>query len=171
MAKVTACDVPEGSLLAGFGGPEDYRDCFYRDVPGEVSLSEFIERFYRSAAFLPERLVLRVLGTPASSADARAVARGEAERFGAWEMVERRSQSEALLHSKDTNTASWFKVEPVDGRSRPSSSSGCEAQPQAEPIGQTRLYFGSWVGGIDKSGWRSMLRAHVWYSRWLLGGV
>ena len=65
MTKVIACDVPEGSLLAAFGGQrdekaQDYRDCFYRDVPGEVTLGEYIERFYCSAAFRPERLAPRL---------------------------------------------------------------------------------------------------------------
>ncbi|WP_234033139.1 hypothetical protein [Erythrobacter rubeus] len=187
--------MPPGSLLAAFGGPEDYRDCFIRDVPnvdgGEVSLAQFIERFYSSTAFLPERLILKALGTPASRADIRALARGETDRFGAWRVVERRDHNaggevaehgpagsasptgrpqarkgrgnrsaealrktrleEILLESKDTNTASWFAVEPrKDG---------------------TRLYFGSWVGGIDQSGWRGLMHAHVWYSRVLLGGV
>ena len=150
MAKVTACAAPESSLLAEFGGPEDYTDCFYRDVPGEVSLPEFIERFYCSTAFLPEQLILKVLRTPVSSADVRALASGEADRFGAWKVVGPRG-AEVLLESKDTNTASWFCVEPRDRR--------------------TCLYFGSWVGGIDQSGWRSMLGVHVWYSKLLLGGV
>ncbi|EAQ28823.1 hypothetical protein NAP1_14528 [Erythrobacter sp. NAP1] len=162
MSTVTACDVPEGSLLAQFGGPEDYRDCFWRDVAGEVTLAQFIERFYSSTAFLPERLILKALRTPASSADIRALAKGETDRFGAWRLVERREarsssgavgreNAQVLLESKDTNTASWFCVEPREGG--------------------TRLYFGSWVGGIDQSGWRAMLAAHVWYSRVLLGGV
>ena len=141
MATVTARAVPKGSLLAEFGGPEDYRDCFIRDVPGEVSLAEFIERFYCSLAFLPERLVLRLITGRSSSEDASAVARGEADRFGAWKLVER-SGDQALLESKGTNTASWFMV---------------------ESIGEgTRLYFGSWVGNLDQSGWKSMLRPHVW---------
>ena len=205
MHGVNACDVPEGSLLAEFGGPQDYRDCFYRDVPGEVSLPQFIERFYCSAAFRPERAVLRLLGTPAREADARALARGESDRFGAWKLVERRSangsglvaehgptgsaraeaksktqlakghlqgrpqaregrgkRSEALLHSKDTNTASWFAIEPLQ-----SSSSKAIGQTKT----RTRLLFGSWVGNLEQSGWRSLQAAHVWYSKVLLGGV
>ena len=150
MTAVTACTVPEGSLLAAFGGPQDYRDCFCRDVQGAVSLSEFMERFYTSTAFVPERFVLKAIAGPSSRADARAFARGEADRFGAWEMVERRS-SEALALSKGTNTASWFYVDPQGAR--------------------TRLYFGSWVGNLGQSGWRFMEQAHVWYSRVLLGGV
>jgi hypothetical protein len=70
---------------------------------------------------------------------------------------------EILLEAGRTNTASWFAVEPRGSGARPSSSS--------EAVGQTRLFFGSWVGGIEQSGWRVMLRAHVWYSKLLLGGV
>ena len=150
MAKVIARAVPDGSLLAQFGGPADYRDCFSRDVPGEVSLPDFIERFYRSAAFRPERVVLGLIGRGASDADARAVARGEADGIAVWKVVERRD-GEALLESKGTGTASWFAVEPLDGG--------------------TRLLFGSWGGSIGESGWKAMLRPHVWYSRFLLAGV
>ncbi|MEL6707168.1 MAG: hypothetical protein AAFP79_02715 [Pseudomonadota bacterium] len=170
MSAVTQCDVPEGSLLAQYGGPADYRDCFCRDVSGAVTLPDFIERFYGSSAFLPERMILRVIAGPSTRADARAFASGQADRFGAWQLVERtdlssssgvedgpqgqpvgRKNAEALFHSKDTGTASWFKVEPT--------GSG------------TRFLFGSWVGGIGDSGWKALMRAHVWYSRFLLSGV
>ena len=154
MPGVSETRVPEGSLLARYGGPDDYRDCFCREVPHPeghaITLPDFIERFYRSAAFLPERMILSVIAGPSSSADARAFARGETDRFGAWQLVER-NESEALFLSKDTNTASWFCVQPGERT--------------------TRLLFGSWVGGINKSGWRAMLYAHVWYSRVLLGAV
>ena len=62
MTTVTACEVPEGSLLAQYGGPGDYRDCFVREVPGEVSLEAYIERFYSSMAFAPERMILSLVG-------------------------------------------------------------------------------------------------------------
>lgn len=150
MAKVTPCDVPEGSLLAAFGGPDDYRDCFYRDVPGEVTLAEYLERFYCSAAFRPERLALGLIGHGASNADAKALANGEADGIALWRVVERRD-NEVLLEAGRTNTASWFAVETRGS--------------------VTRLLFGSWVGGIKQSGWRVMLSAHVWYSKLLLGGV
>lgn len=156
MSLVTAIAVPPDSLLAGFGGPESYRDCFMREVPGTVTLPEFIERFYGSAPFLPERIVLKLLGRKASRADAARLARGEAKAFGAWKLVERRdaeqgARSEILLESRETGTASWFAVEP--------SENG------------TRLMFGSWVGTIDQSGWRALEALHVLYSRVLLGGV
>ena len=150
VAKVTSCEVPKGSLLAGFGAPGDYRDCFAREVPGDVSLAHYIERFYCSPAFLPERMALRLIAGRASRSDARALARGEASSFAVWEVVER-TGTEILLHSKSTGTASWLAVRPLEGR--------------------TRLLFGSWVGELGNSGWRFVERPHRWYSRWLLGGV
>ena len=150
MTSVRDIPVPQDSLLAQFGKGGDYRDCFVREVPGEISLADFIERFYASRAFLPERLILKALGTPASSKDAGAFARGQADRFGAWQLVERR-EAEMLARSKDTNTASWFAVEPIEDG--------------------TRLLFGSWVGSIGTSGWQALLKPHVWYSRLLLGAV
>ena len=163
MSAVTPCDVPEDSLLARYGGEADYRDAFYRDVEGAVDLSEFIERFYRSGAFLPERMLLHTITRRASSTDARAIARAEADEFGVWRVVERtdlsssseaigRKNAEALFESKDTGTASWFKVEPAIGQT-------------------TRLTFGSWVGNLDQSGWKALQGAHVWYSKALLGAV
>lgn len=163
MSAVTPCDVPEDSLLARYGGEADYRDAFYRDVAGTVDLAYYLHRFYRSSAFLPERLLLHALTRRASSADARALARGELEEFGVWRVVER-TDTEALLESKSTGTASWFKVEPAEGGTPSSSSS--------EALGQTtRLTFGSWVGNLDQSGWKALQGAHVWYSKVLLAAV
>jgi len=160
MRKVREVEVPQDSLLAHFGGPDDYRDAFCREVPGEVSLEQFIERFYCSMAFRPERLVLGLLGRSASNADARALARGEADGIAVWEVVGRR-EAEVLLESPDTGTASWLAVEAV-----PSSSSAAVGKTSA----RTRLLFGSWVGRVGETGWRFMLRPHVWYSRVLLAG-
>jgi hypothetical protein len=160
MAGVTACDVPEGSLLAAFGGPQDYRDSFCREVAGTVTLTEFVERFYCSAAFRPERIVLDLIGRGASSADVRAMARGQADAIAVWKVVERR-EDEILLESKGTGTASWLAVEALQP--------GFEAADAKTP--RTRLLFGSWVGNLEQSGWRVMQRPHQWYSRFLLGGV
>lgn len=150
MDRVTACDVPEGSLLAGFGEPGDYRDCFCREVPGTVSLSAYIERFYCSPAFRPERLVLGLMGRGASNADARALARGETDRIAVWEVIERR-ESEILLLSRGTGTASWLAVEPGGDR--------------------TRMLFGTWVGNPERPVMLALHGLHRLYSRMLLGGA
>jgi len=97
---------------------------------------------------VPEASLLAQFGKQSDYRDC--FARGETDRFGAWEVVERKG-SEILALSKDTNTASWFAIEPLDTG--------------------TRLKFGSWVGSIGESGWKALLRPHVWYSRQLLAGV
>ena len=159
MARVTACDVPENSLLAEYGGPGDYRDCFVREVAGEVSLAGFIERFYSSMAFRPERVVLGLIGRGSSADDIRALARGEGDRLAVWEVVGRRAD-QILLLSKDTNTASWLAVEPSALKQR---SGSAEYNPSSSGAGgrRTRLLFGSWVGGIEESRWKFMLAPHV----------
>lgn len=151
MAKVSPCDVPPGSLLAEFGGPENYRDCFVRTVPTAVSLSALIEAFYTSAAFRPERLVLGLIRRGASNADTAALARGEAESFAAWDMIER-TETEILLRDFQGATANWLSV-----------------QPQGD--GPTRLLFGSWLREPDRRIVRALIPFHVWYSKVLLGGA
>jgi len=171
MAKIENIAVPKGSLLAEFGPPGAYRDCFIREVPGSVKLEQFVERFYCSAAFRPERIVLGLIGKGASNADARAVARGEVESFAAWSVVERREaprsgsggedgpqgqpvaqhRSEILLQDFRGTTASWLAVQP-HGQS-------------------TKLLFGSWVGEPDRGIVKALMPFHRWYSRVLLRGV
>lgn len=150
MSGVTQCDVPAGSFLSFYGGPMDYRDCYCRDLPGEVTLSMFVETFYTSAAFLPERMALKLLTGGASSAHARAMARGITDKFGAWHVVER-DYDEILLEARNTMTASWFGAEPMNGG--------------------TRIYFGSWVGQPERRLVKALMPFHRWYSRWLLRGV
>ncbi|MEO1221334.1 MAG: hypothetical protein AAFY42_08290 [Pseudomonadota bacterium] len=155
MAKVTEIPVPEGSLLAQFGPPpgltaEPYRDCWSRTEPGEVTLEQFIERFYCSRTFRPERMLLGLIGRGGSSEDARRLARGEVQSFAAWNVVERRER-ELLMQDFSGATASWLSVEALEG--------------------STRLMFGSWVGRADSPLVRALMPFHSWYSRVLLGGV
>ncbi len=150
MSRAQAIDVPEDSLLAQFGKAGDYRDCFCRVVPGAVSLEAYVEAFYCSMAFRPERVILGLLGRGASNADARALAHGEVDRIAVWQVVGRQPD-QMLLESKGTGTASWLAVEPREGA--------------------TKLLFGSWVGGLEQSMWRFLALPHQWYSQVLLGGV
>lgn len=196
MVRITACDVPEGSLLAGFGGPEDYRDCFCREMPGTVLLPEYIERFYCSIAFRPERLVLGLMGRGASNRDARALARGETDRIAVWEVVERRYAS-GLVAEHGERPASRKGDRPSAGLQRREDRSSDalrnpntrhEAQQSeeilllsngtdtaswlsVEPLGdRTRLLFGSWVGKPERHVMLALYRLHRLYSRVLLGG-
>lgn len=149
MAKVESIAVPSQSLLAEFGTPGAYRDCFRRVVLHAMSLEQFIERFYSSTAFRPERVLLGLLGKGASSADVRALARGDIDRFAAWNVVARRT-NEILLQDFRGTTASWLCVSATES--------------------STELLFGSWVGQPDRGLVRALMPFHRWYSRVLLGG-
>lgn len=163
MAKIESIAVPPDSLLAGFGPPSAYRDCFRREVPGEVSLEQLIERFYCSTVFRPERIVLGLIGKGASNADAESLARGVTERFAAWTVVKRRDPTrsssgaiaqqggEILLQDFRGTTASWLSVQPRERT--------------------TLLLFGSWVGEPDRGIVKALMPFHRWYSRVLLRGA
>ncbi len=150
MAKIESIDVPSSSLLAQFGVPGAYRDCFACEVPGRVSLEQFVERFYCSASFRPERVLLGLIGRGGDNDDARAVAYGKADSFAAWNVLERRDD-EMLLQDFRGTTASWLAVEPGEQ--------------------STQLRFGSWVGQPDRPVVKALMPFHRWYSRVLLGGV
>lgn len=177
MSAANPCDVPKGSLLAEFGPESAYRDCFYRDqshASGQpTTLEAFVTRFYSSAAFRPERFILGLVGHAGSDADAQALARGEADQFAVWRVVERRGPSpigepgetdaptgaptsaptggELLLQDKTGATASWLSVQPRETH--------------------TRLLFGSWVGRPDKPLVKALMPFHRWYSRRLLASA
>lgn len=149
MAKIESITVPQRSLLADFGPAEAYRDCFRREVPGQISLAQFIERFYCSAAFRPERVLLGLIGKGANDSNARAIASGTADSFAAWKVIERR-EDEILLQDFRGTTASWLSVK-LHGDT-------------------TTLLFGSWVGEPERGIVKALMPFHRWYSRVLLGG-
>ena len=160
MPAIQARPLPPDSLLARHSRPGDHTDCYTIDVPGAVGLEAFVEAFYTSRGFLPERLFLYLLGRGATPADARTLARGETDRFAAWS-VEARATSELLLLDYLGRTRSWLRAEPL-------------------PSGGTRLHFGSGiirregerVGDRAERGlFRLLLPLHARYSRLLLGAA
>lgn len=180
--KVASVTVPSGSLLAQFTPPEldpnaAYRDCFSRIVPGAITMESYIERFYSSAAFRPERWALSLIGKGASNEDAKALARGEADSFAAWNVVEHQraevsdletehkiktqaklySHPQLLMRDFQGRTASWLSVRP------------CVDQETGKVA--TELLFGSWVGVPEGLLFKMLTPIHRWYSRVLLAGV
>lgn len=162
MDKVQQCQVPPDSFLHRYQDDGGFSDCYRVDVPGEVTQGAFVLAFYTSALFRIERTLLRYLASmPATDADAKRLASGEACRFSAW-TVESRSASELLLADATGRTRSWFMVAPfLTGDGAPT----------------TRLYFGSAVvarrvrpGRKPGMGWvfHAMLGFHRTYSRLLL---
>jgi hypothetical protein len=161
--QIQSCALPPLSLLAQRISPGDYADCLTVDVPGAISLSKYVEAFYTSAAFRPERMVLRLIGRGSNDIDVRALADGSADDFAAWD-VEARGADELLLRDFQHRTRSWLMVEelaePVSG-ALPGSPA-------------TRLTFGSGVmhpKGTGSGGgklFRLLLPVHKIYAKLLL---
>jgi hypothetical protein len=146
--------LPAHALLARYEGTGAYTDCHALAVDGRVPMAAYVEAFYTSPAFKPERWLLGVvLGRRANDADAAALAAGHVETFSAWR-VEARAADQIVLATG--RTRSWLMVAPrADG---------------AAP--QTTLFFGSAVlpraqGGL---GWTidALTGFHKLYSRVLL---
>jgi len=158
--RIRARSLPGDSLLARHSREGDHTDCYACEVPGAVSLAGFVEAFYGSRAFVPERLVLYLVGRGANPADARRLAHAETDRFAAWR-VEARTGRELLLRDGLGRTRSWLMAEPLAG-------------------GETRLWFGSGITRREGRGlgaraerglFRALLPGHAIYSRVLLGAA
>ena len=152
---MTRCEIPAGTLLAGYVRAGAYADCYVTQVERPVSHAQYVEAFYTTALFKVERRLLRWLAArPSSDLDARLLARDDAQTFAAWK-VESRAKDQLLLASG--RTRSWLMVSPTGA--------------------STRLYFGSAVvprvrAGVEEStlGWTFtlLLGFHKLYSRALL---
>lgn len=159
MARIHACSVPTGTLLADYAGT-GFVDCYAADVGRAVSQAEFVAAFYTGRVFKLERLLLRwFAGIQATDEGARQLAAGTRRDFAAW-TVEGRTGDQLLMCDLRGRTRSWFMVAPLP------SGAG------------TRLYFGSAVvPGQPVQGTRPRLGAvftallgfHKVYSKVLLG--
>lgn len=158
MSSITRRELPAGALLRSYAAKGAYTDCFAAEMPVRVSFDAFVEAFYTSTAFRPERLILGLIGKASNDADARRLACGEAETFAAWS-VEARAPDQILLCDFLSRTRSWLMVEAIEGG--------------------TRLYFGSAVVPVGIGSGRArlgfpfnaMIPFHGIYSRVLLGGA
>ena len=165
MPHVTETPVPPDSLLGRLAAARGaFADAYTLSLPRTVSHADFVEAFYTTRLFKLERLLLTLLGRPSSDAAARALARGEGQRFAAW-TVEARAGDELLMHEDSGATRSWFKTEAGAG-------------------GSTTLWFGSAVvprrppgpaddGAAPRLGlaFKALLGLHRRYSRALLAAA
>lgn len=159
---VRPCPVPQDSLLHAYQDGAGFAHCYVAKVPGAVSQAAFIEAFYTSGLFKVERTLLQHLAArPATDADARRLAQGEAQHFSAWQ-VEGQSDCELLLADFTGRTRSWLRALAIESPARAL---------------HTRLYFGSAVvprrhGGTAQPGmgwpFHALLVFHRLYSRLLL---
>jgi len=159
--SVEKCAVPGNAMLAKYSMDGTYTDCYATEIPGRISLAEFVFAFYTTFIFRLERLILKwVVAKPSTDAQARQLADGASERFAAWH-VEDRSENEILMRDFRGRTRSRLMVASV------STVSGA----------RTRLYFGSAVVPIRNAktgelslgfGVQALLGFHKVYSVLLL---
>jgi len=122
-------------MLANYSMGGSYTDCYTTEIPGQVSLAEFVFAFYTTFIFRLERSILKwTVAKPSADSQARQLADNVSERFAAWH-VENRSENEILMCDFQGRTRSWLMVAPV------STNSGT----------RTRLYFGSAIVPLRNS--------------------
>jgi hypothetical protein len=161
MLSIEKCIVPGNAMLANYSMEGTYTDCYVTEIPGRISLAEFIFAFYTTFIFKLERFILKwMVSKPSVNTQARQLADGDIEKFAAWH-VEHRSENEILMCDFRGRTRSWLMVTPL------STVSGT----------RTRLYFGSAVVPIRSSktgalslgfGFEALLGFHKVYSVLLL---
>jgi hypothetical protein len=151
MVQVVQGELPDGAALARYKAI-GYTDCFYVDVPKDVSFEAYITAFYTSWLFKMERIVLRLVKRPSTDREVTELAIGTRTRFAAWD-VEEREEQQILMCDMAGRTRSWLMVEPAGEG--------------------TRLYFGSAVvpdKNSGKMGWlfHAFMGFHKVYSVQLL---
>jgi hypothetical protein len=153
---VQPCEVPTHSLLRKYKDSAGFADCYFIEVTGRVTQAAYIAAFYTSVLFKLERTLLRYLvSKPATDADVKLLAEGQALKFSAWHL-EAQTTAELLLADYTGRTRSWLMAEPTDALAA-----------------ATRLYFGSAVLPRARKpgmGWvfHALLGFHRLYSRMLL---
>lgn len=164
MNAIQAGELPQDALLQKYKQQGDYTDCYFTEVPRNISYAEYVEAFYTTWLFKVERAILSLLvSKPSTDLQAELLAAGEADNFAAWS-VEGRAPDQLLMCDFQGRTRSWLMSVPGEGSTSPG----------------TRLYFGSAVvADVDPvSGRRSfgfmfhaLLGFHRLYSRALLNAV
>lgn len=152
---------PEGALIRRYTtSPGGYSDCFYVDIPADVTLSDYILAFFSTPIFRMERLLLNLI--PSGRSNAQCVldlASGAGERMAGWK-TETRNENQLLLAVGNGPIRTWLMVQ--------------GNQPANE---KTRLYFGSAVlpTKMTKEGrpqlasvFQLFLSLHIIYSRLLI---
>lgn len=130
MVQVLSGELHEKALLARYSDV-GHTDCYFADVPRDVTFEAYVTAFYTSWLFKVERVILRLVKRPSTDGEAAELAAGMRTQFAAWD-VEDRTADQLLMCDMAGRTRSWLRVAPIDGG--------------------TRLFFGSAVVPDKKSG-------------------
>lgn len=142
---------PEALLQRHTNDPDNYTDCFVKEVLGTVTLADFLAAFYTTPLFRLEHLILRVaLRKRCINSDPRDLTNGQSTAFAAW-TIEDRDKDQILLCDLLGGTHSWFMVAATEHG--------------------TRLYFGSAVTPATGIFVRLLMPFHKVYARALLAST
>lgn len=130
MPNVNTDRPPINALTGKYARSGAFVDCFYIDIPREVTLDHFMQAFYNTALFKLELSLLSVwVKGPSSNNNIVHLAPDQFHSFSIW-TLEAKEDNQILLCDHSGRTRSWLMVKPV-------TSVG--------PSPMTRLYFGSVV--------------------------
>jgi len=122
--------LPQDALLNKYHLQGAKTDCYFVDIPKQVSQAQYIEAFYTTPLFKIERFILALVARrPSTDEQANALARSKTKNFAAWS-VEAQTPEQLLLCDFMGKTRSWLKSTAIS---------------TADANNSTRLYFGSAV--------------------------
>lgn len=158
MFAVSKCAIPDGALTRPYAAQHGVSvDCYKAEVCGDVSLEEFVGRFYRGRLFKMERwLIEKVVGATSSEEQLENLLQQKSTKFSAWAQIAR-EPAQMIMRDYQGKTCSWFMTAPHEAG--------------------TTLYFGSIVNpdgrsghveGVSKMIFTLLLPLHGLYSRLLL---
>lgn len=158
MPVITKSPTPVNALIHKYTSmPGAYTDCFFTDIPKQISFPDYLFAFYTTPLFKLERLILTfAVQKPSTDAQAKDLTEGKRDSFAAW-TVEAREENQILMCDFAGSTRSWLMAVLIEGG--------------------TRLYFGSAVvpHRISKDGgsslgffFQALLGFHKIYSALLL---
>ena len=129
MSSIQIGELPQDALLNKYKLQGAYTDCYFMDIPGTISQSQFVQTFYTTALFKVERNILALVASrPSNDMQATQLANGQTSSFAAWS-VEDRCANQLLLCDFLGRTRSWLMSNATGDRNS----------------ANTRLYFGSAV--------------------------
>ena len=130
MPLIEQGELPKNALLEKYNQTGAKTDCYFVDIPKQVSQAQYIEAFYTTPLFKIERFILALVARrPSTDEQATNLAKGNAKNFAAWS-VEQQTPEQLLLCDFMGKTRSWLKSSPIS---------------TADANNSTRLYFGSAV--------------------------
>lgn len=161
MSNIIEAEIPPDALSARYVEEAAFVDCYYIEIPKEITLDRYIEAFYTTPLFKVERTILSIATFKAASdREAAELSLEKSNSYSIW-TVENRNSNQIILRDFTKKTRSWLMVKTLKN----------------EESVISRLFFGSVVvpSKVSDSGHASfgvlfhlLSRFHLWYSKALL---